>query len=214
MYAGSSVFILEFICEETSFQIPLSDSHLGGRFLPADVQALPMRGLGLQTGPCFLAVAHLLWVLIGGDQHPDQVRRDDDAKPLKWTGEGRQWRAGGRAALKLGPVLKREVSASSGLSGGSESLAERGDASGYAECCRGPKTRFQRGTGSQSGKNWSSERRKPPLSLPFPLPLPSLQATSGVGHTAVLADRPQTWGTRRTTSYVATSLHPSFVPLL
>ncbi|MXQ95316.1 hypothetical protein E5288_WYG005109 [Bos mutus] len=44
-----------------------------------------MRGLGLQTGPCFLAVAHLLWVLIGGDQHPDQVRRDDDAKPLKWT---------------------------------------------------------------------------------------------------------------------------------
>lgn len=194
------MFILEFICENIISNSAVRSS-LGRAFSTRDVQALPMRGLGLQRGPCFLSAAHLLWVLIGGDQRPDQVRRDEDAKPRKWTGEGRQWRAGGRVALKLGPALKRELSVSPGLSGGPASLAEKGDASGCAECW-GAKTRLQRGTGSQTGKNWSSERRKPPLSLPSPLPLPSLQATSGAGagHTAVLADWPQTWGTRRTSS--------------
>lgn len=69
------------VCEETSFQIPLSGPHSGGRFPPADVQALLMRGPGASDGLCFLAAPHLLWVVIGGDQHPAQVRCDDEAKP-------------------------------------------------------------------------------------------------------------------------------------
>ncbi|XDC74362.1 hypothetical protein R6Z07F_005535 [Ovis aries] len=43
----------------------------------------PGKDGGLSKG--FGWIAHLLWVLIGGDQRPDQVRRDDDAKPRKWT---------------------------------------------------------------------------------------------------------------------------------